>query len=159
MAVEKLSKTGCLFVRVAGCVVGVAGLLMVIAVFLAHESIRIFLDLLANLRVILQICVQRGVSAFEFLIVYQGRVFAKLFGNFAMTVKELVEARNLTAGGVVVATATIATAVVVTVTIAVAAVVAIFVVTSVFPAIIATFQAHEGVRVFLYLLADLRVIC
>src|ERR1700693_391735 len=122
MAVEKLSETGRLFVRVAVHVVATAVLLTVITVFLPHESIRIFLNLLANLRMVLQVGIKRRMVLRKFSVIHERRVFAKLFGNFAVTIKELIEARQFATSNVV---------------------------APAFVAVITIFLPHERVRIFL----------
>src|ERR1700722_363258 len=102
MAVEKLSETGCLFVRIAVRAVAAAAILLtVIAVFVPHESIRMVLKLLADLRMILQVGVKRRMIFRKFTVVYERRGFAKLLGNFAVTVEELIEARHFPTSNVV----------------------------------------------------------
>src|ERR1700733_200694 len=101
MAVEKLSKTGCLFVRVAVHVVATAVLLAVIAVFVPHERIRMVFKLLADLRMVLQVGVERRMIFCKFSVVYERRIFAKLLGDFAVTIKELIEARQFPTSNVV----------------------------------------------------------
>ena len=63
------------------------------AVLLPHESVRIFLDFLANCRMVLQISLQRSMVLHKFLVIYKRRIFAKLLGNFAVAVQELIEIR------------------------------------------------------------------
>src|SRR5437879_608332 len=58
----------------------------IITVFLMHETVWVFSDLLAHSRMILQVSLQVWILAEEFLIVHQRRVLAKLFGGFAMAV-------------------------------------------------------------------------
>src|ERR1700722_8334585 len=123
MAVEKLSETGCLFVRIAVRTVAAAAILLtVIAVFVPHERIRMVLKLLANYRMVLQVGVKRRMIFRKFTVVYERRVFTKLLGNFAVTVEELIEARHFSTSDVV---------------------------ASAFVAVEATFVTHERVRMLL----------
>src|SRR5713226_164404 len=117
------------------------------AVFLPHECIRILIQSLLDVRMLLQISLQRWMGLQELLIFYQRWIATKLFGGFAVTVKEAIELCQLS-------TATIVSTVCVSisVTVAVLADVIIPVVKTprvitirVFAAIIAPFLAHEGV--------------
>jgi len=117
------------------------------AVFLPHEGIRILIQSLLDVRMLLQISLQRWMGLQELLIFYQRWIATKLFGGFAVTVKEAIELCQLS-------TATIVSTVCVSisVTVAVLADVIIPVVKTprvitirVFAAIIAPFLAHEGV--------------
>src|SRR6266851_744426 len=116
-------------------------------VFLPHEGIRILIQSLLDVRMLLQISLQRWMGLQELLIFYQRWIATKLFGGFAVTVKEAIELCQLS-------TATIVSTVCVSisVTVAVLADVIIPVVKTlrvitirVFAAIIAPFLAHEGV--------------
>src|SRR5580658_1021502 len=69
--------------------------------FLAHEGVRISLDLLANSRMILQISLQGGMMLQKILVIYQRGIFANLVGGFGMAVQELIEVREFLAGSVV----------------------------------------------------------
>ena len=76
-----------------------AGLAAVEAALLPHESVRIFLDFC---RMVLQISLQGRMVLHKFLVIYERRIFAKLLGNFAVAVQELIEIRQFLAGSVVV---------------------------------------------------------
>src|SRR5260370_4167176 len=74
--------------------VAVASVLRTIeAVFLPHERFWTFLYFLANLWVLLQVGLQRRMAFQKSLVVYQRRIFAKLFGSLAMAIEKLVERR------------------------------------------------------------------
>src|SRR6266851_5736992 len=118
-----------------------------VSLFLLHECIRILIQSLLDVRMLLQISLQRWMGLQELLIFYQRWIATKLFGGFAVTVKEAIELCQLS-------TATIVSTVCVSisVTVAVLADVIIPVVKTprvitirVFAAIIAPFRAHEGV--------------
>src|ERR1700722_1918307 len=70
--------------------------------FLPHKGIRIFLYLLANLRMLLQVVLERRMLLHEVIVVHKRRIFAKLSGEFGMAIQELIEARQFLAGRVVV---------------------------------------------------------
>jgi hypothetical protein len=90
MAVEKLIEVRHFLARR----VAVASVLWTIeAVFLSHKRFWTFLYFLANLRVLLQVGLQRRMAFQKPLVVYQRRVFAKLFGSLAMAIEKLVERR------------------------------------------------------------------
>src|SRR5579863_8668887 len=70
----------------------------VIAVLLVHERVGILPDLFANGRLLPQEFRKSLMLLDEVLVVHKRRVFAKLLGNFAMGVEELVEARQFGTG-------------------------------------------------------------
>ena len=61
-------------------------LALVVTSFLPHESVRIFLKLLANCGVSLQVLLQCRVLLNKLLVVDQRGISAKLFRNFRMAV-------------------------------------------------------------------------
>jgi hypothetical protein len=73
---------------------------VVITGFLVHESVRIFLQLLANVRMLLHESLQRGMIFHEFVVVDERRILPNLFGNLAVAVEELVKQREFLAGNV-----------------------------------------------------------
>ena len=75
-------------------------LVAIIAVFRAHECIRIFLQFFADLGVLLHISLQRWVVLQKLLVVDQRWVLTNLLGDFTVAVEELVEARQLPARNV-----------------------------------------------------------
>src|SRR5580693_6071991 len=100
-------------------------LAVIVAIFLPREGVRIFLYLLANCRMLLQIGLKLGMVPDVFLVIHEGRIFAELLGSFTVTIQELIETRELLA-------IDIAVAIVVTATVAI-------------------FLPHEGVRILPYL--------
>src|SRR5258708_16367222 len=130
--------------RVVAVAIGVTGVFTPVkAIFLAHESVWIFVDFLANSRMSLQVGLQIRILVQEFLVLRQRWISAKLFSRLAVLVHELVETRQLAASGVAIARR------VVTVTIAAA---------GVFTPVKAIFLAHEGVWIFAQFLADSRML-
>src|SRR5580692_1562161 len=107
-------------------------LAVIVAIFLPHEGVRIFLYLLANCRMLLQIGLKLRMVSDVFLVIHEGRIFAKLLGSFAVTIQELIEAREVLA-----------------IDIAIAIVLA---------AIVAIFLPHEGVRILPDLVTNLRMV-
>jgi len=86
----------------SACVVAVnvtiASLFVVVeAVFLSHEGIRILIQSLLDIRVLLQISLQRWMALQELLIFYQRWIATKLFGGFTVSVKKAIELRQLRA--------------------------------------------------------------
>ena len=76
--------------------VTIASLFVVVeAVFLPHEGIRILIQSLLDIRVLLQISLQCRMVLQELLIFYQRRIATKLFGGFAVSVKKTIELRHL----------------------------------------------------------------
>src|SRR5882762_5219575 len=71
------------------------------AVFLPHEGIRILIQSLLHVRMLLQISLQRWMGLQELLIFYQRWIAPKLFGGFAVTVKEAIELCQLGAATIV----------------------------------------------------------
>ncbi len=84
---------------------------------------------------ILQIGLQGRMVLYPFLVVRQRRVLAELFRNFAMVIKELVEACQLAMSCVAVARG-------------------LSTVTVVFALVIAVFGVHEGARIGAQLLSN-----
>src|SRR5580658_2882407 len=66
-------------------------LAVIVAIFLPHEGVRIFLYLLANCRMLLQIGLKLRMVSDVFLVIHEGRIFAKLLGSFAVTHRETAE--------------------------------------------------------------------
>src|SRR5712692_10477597 len=71
------------------------------AVFLPHEGIRILIQSLLDVRMLLQISLQRWMGLQELLIFYQRWIATKLFGGFAVTVKEAIELCQLSTATIV----------------------------------------------------------
>jgi hypothetical protein len=72
-------------------------LVTIVTGFLMHESVRIFLQLLANVRMLLHERLQRGMIFHEFVVVDERRILPNLFGNLAVAVEELVKPREFLA--------------------------------------------------------------
>ena len=82
--------------RVVAVNVTIASLFVVVeAVFLPHEGIRILIQSLLDIRVLLQISLQRWMVLQELSIFYQRWIATKLFGGFAVSVKKAIELRHL----------------------------------------------------------------
>src|SRR5437899_11211621 len=73
------------------------------ALFLPHESVRVFGYLLAGSRMLLQIFLQCGMVLDKFAVRHQRWISAKLLGNFRMAIHEAIKARQLSTSRVVVA--------------------------------------------------------
>ena len=73
-----------------------------VALFAVHEGIGVFFDLLAHLRMLLEILLQLAVVLDEFRVVHERWILPKLAGNFGMTVEEAVEVCQLTPRGITV---------------------------------------------------------
>jgi hypothetical protein len=73
------------------------------ALFLVHETARIFGHLLADFRVLLQILLQGWMVRDKFLVLYQRGVFAQLLCDFWVAVHETIHACQFTSGYVAVA--------------------------------------------------------
>jgi hypothetical protein len=71
-----------------------------IASFLVHESVRVFLQPLASVRMLLHESLQRGVTFYELVFIYERRILSNLFGNLAVAVEELVKLREFLASNV-----------------------------------------------------------
>ncbi len=72
-----------------------------IGIFKSHECVGPRADLLFHTRVILKIRIELRMALQELRIIDQGRRFTKLVGNFAMTVEELIESRQVSARDVI----------------------------------------------------------
>src|SRR5207247_312007 len=72
------------------------------ALFAVHEGIGVFFDLLAHLRMLLEILLQLAVVLDEFRVVHERWILPKLAGNLGMTVEEAIKLRQLTPSGVAV---------------------------------------------------------
>ena len=72
------------------------------ALFAVHEGIGVFFDLLAHLRMLLEILLQLAVVLDEFRVVHERWILPKLAGNLGMTVEEAIELRQLAPSGVAV---------------------------------------------------------
>ena len=90
MAIEKFVEVGQFSAR---CVAISTIFRAIETVFLPHERFWTFLYFLANLRMLLQVRLQRRMAFQKFLVVYQRRIFAQLFGRFPMAIEKLVERR------------------------------------------------------------------
>src|ERR1700686_83688 len=77
-----------------------AALTAAVAIFVLHERVRVLSYLLANFRLLLEKCLQRRMVCDKFPVVHQGRIFAKLLGNLAEVVHELIETLHFTARSV-----------------------------------------------------------
>jgi hypothetical protein len=66
-------------------------------IFLVHEGPWILTYLVANTGVIPVVSFQSRMVPQEIPIVEQGRIFANLFGNFAVFIQELIETRHVSA--------------------------------------------------------------
>jgi hypothetical protein len=75
-------------------------LMTIVTGFLMHESVRILLQLLANVRMLLHERLQRGMIFQELIVVYERRILPDLFGNLAVAVEELIKEREFLAGNV-----------------------------------------------------------
>jgi hypothetical protein len=73
------------------------------ALFLVHETARIFGHLLADFRVLLQILLQGWMVRDKFLVLYQRGVFAQLLCDFWVAVHETIHACQFASGYVAVA--------------------------------------------------------
>jgi len=78
------------------------GIMPLLALFAVHEDIGVFLDLLAHLRMLLEILLQLAVVLDEFRVIYQRWMLPKLAGNLGMSVEEAIELRQLTPSGIAV---------------------------------------------------------
>jgi hypothetical protein len=67
------------------------GFVVVKAVFLPHKGIRILVQSLLDVRMLLQVSLQRWMVLQELLIFHERWIAPKLFGGFAVTVKEAIE--------------------------------------------------------------------
>jgi len=92
------------------------------------ESVRILSHSVPKFRMILQVGLELGMTLHVVLIVDQLRILAKLLGNFAMAIEELIEVN------------------------------ALFVHALIFMAIITGFLVHESVWIFFQLLANSRML-
>ncbi len=72
-----------------------------VKIFEPHERVRPLTDLLFHTRVILKICIKLRMALQELRVVDQGRRFAKLVGNFSMTIKKLIKSRQVSACDVI----------------------------------------------------------
>src|SRR5215470_15587213 len=108
-------------------------LVTVIAVFRAHERIRIFPQFFTDRGVLLHIGLQCRVVLQKLLVVDERWVLTNLLGDFAVAVEELVEARQLPPRDVAVTLVTIA--------VRVSAVGALV-------TLIPVLRAHERIRIF-----------
>src|SRR4029077_18501027 len=99
MAVEKLIEASELLTTdvVIACV-----FLAVIAIFLPHEIIWIFLYFFAYARMVLQKGLQFRMPLHVVLIVHERRIVTKLLGNFLVAVQKLIKARQFLACNVAV---------------------------------------------------------
>src|SRR5207245_11223279 len=79
------------------------------ALFLPHELVWVFGNLLAYSRMLLHILLQRGMLLDKFFVLYQRWVSAQLLGDFRMTVGKTIEARQFPTSRVVVAPVVIPT--------------------------------------------------
>src|SRR6516225_1030143 len=136
------------FTEVAVRIIRITGttrlrLVTVIAVFRAHECIRIFLEFFTDRGVLLHIGLQCRVVLQKLLVVDERWILTNLLGNFVVAVEELVEARQLTAGNVAVTLVLIAVH---------ASTVGVLV------AVIAVFRAHECIGIFPQFFTDRRVL-
>src|SRR5579863_2803278 len=64
----------------------------IVTVFCVHEGIRVLFYLVANTRMVVQIGLQLRMAPHKLLVVYQGRILAKLLGGFVVGIEELIEA-------------------------------------------------------------------
>src|ERR1700716_3267836 len=78
------------------------GIMPFVALFTVHEGIGVFFDLLAHLRMLLEILLQLAVVLDEFRIVHERWILPKLAGNLGMTVEEAIDIRQLTPSGIAV---------------------------------------------------------
>src|SRR5260370_840777 len=99
MRAEKCSEAGPFAIHVTTHSVLVA----VVAGFLLHERLRVFVDFLADAFVLPEVGLERRVASKELLIVYQRRIVANLFGDFAVIVEEFVETAKFGSRSVAVA--------------------------------------------------------
>jgi hypothetical protein len=67
----------------------------VVGIFLVHEGARILPYLVANAGVVPEVSFESRMVPHKISIVQQGRVFANLFGDFAMFIQESVEIRHV----------------------------------------------------------------
>src|SRR5580693_3376669 len=102
----------------------------IVTIFCVHEGIRVLFYLVANARMVLQIGLQLRMAPHELLVVYQGRILAKLLGGFAVGIEKLIEARHFP---------TVNAAIV-------------------FTAIVTLFLMQESVRILLQLRAKFRMV-
>jgi|ERR1700733_201392 len=116
---------------------------------------------------VMQVGLQRRVPLDEFVVVYERRILAQLFGDFRMRLEKIVEPRKFLPCGVVVLSASVIPApvvVVVPVSVVTSAVVAVIVITPIRVAItiLAALEAfltlHELIRVLLEFLPNRRMI-
>src|ERR1700681_2390666 len=70
------------------------------AILVLHERVGVLSYLLANFRLLLEKCLQRRMVCDKFPVVHQGRILAKLLGNLAVAVHELIELLHFPARGV-----------------------------------------------------------
>src|ERR1700722_882706 len=85
MAIEELIEARQL--ATSGVVVAITvTFVTVVAIFLPHESIRIFFYLLANVRMVFQITLQLGMTLLVFRVIYERWILAKLLGDLPMVV-------------------------------------------------------------------------
>src|ERR1700722_13139212 len=100
MAAKERSEAGCMFARdiAVACVLIAVG-----TIVLPHEGVGVFVHPVAHFRVLLHVGLQCGVLVHKFPVVYERRILAKLFGNFAVAVGELIEPCRVLARAVIVA--------------------------------------------------------
>ena len=67
------------------------GIMPFVALFAVLKGIGVFFDLLAHLRMLLEILLQLAVVLDEFRVVHQGWILPKLAGNLGMAVEEAIE--------------------------------------------------------------------
>src|SRR3984885_15307873 len=106
----------------------------IVTLLLMHESAWILLYLRAKFRMFPQVRLQRVMVLHEFFVIYQRGILAELLGRFAVSIQELIEARQLLAVDVAVT------------------------ITILLMAVETGFLTHEGVRIVLNLLAHSRMI-
>src|ERR1700740_3791046 len=97
MAAEEFTKVRSLAVIAVASPAAFTIVVMGITGFLLHEGVWILLQLLANFGMVLQVSLQGRMVLYELLVIHQRRVFAKLLGRFAVSVQELIEARQFLA--------------------------------------------------------------
>jgi hypothetical protein len=77
------------------------GFVVVVAILLPHEGIRILIQPLLDVGMLLQIGLQRWMGFEELLIFYLRRIATKLFGGFAVSVEEAIKLRHLSTAVIV----------------------------------------------------------
>ena len=76
------------------------GIMPFVALFAVLKGIGVFFDLLAHLRMLLEILLQLAVVLDEFRVVHQGWILPKLPGNLGMAVEEAIEVGQLPSSGI-----------------------------------------------------------